>query len=119
MLGPGSSPASTNVANFVRLVSFNLSRTTRFQPDQFTCGRISAWKYLINCPIALDKRISLITAILSDRCGAEAIKRLCRDDAQAFVDVIDEVLPHSSVQGNRLTDLNSKFPVMPIRRWIA
>ena len=37
---------------------------------------------------------------------AEAVKRLCRDDAQVFVDVVEEVLPHSSVQGRWLADLN-------------
>ena len=56
----------------------------------------------------MDKRISLITAIFSDRCVAEAVKHLSRDDAQAFVDVVDEVFLRSSVQGKRLTGLNSK-----------
>jgi len=119
MLGSGSSSASPSVADFVRLVSFNLSRATHFRPDQFTCGRISAWKRSINCHIDINKRISFITAVLSDRRGAEVVKRLCRDDAQAFVDMIDEVLPHPSIQVKRFTDLNSKFPAMSSRRWIA
>ena len=105
MLGPRSSSTSTNVADFVRLVSFDLSGTTRLRPDRFTGCRISAWKRLIDQPIAIDKRISLITAIFSNRGVAEAVKGLCRDDAQAFVDVVDEVVPHSSVQVKRLTDL--------------
>jgi len=69
------------------------------QPDQFTGYRISVWKRSIGQPIAIDKRISLVTAIFSGRRVAEAVKCLCRDDAQAFVDVVDEVLPHSSTQG--------------------
>jgi len=50
-------------------------------------------------PIAIDKRISLITAIFSNRGVGDAVKRLSKDDAQAFVDVVDEVIPHSCIQG--------------------
>ena len=105
MLGSGSSSASTSVADFVWLVSFNLSGTAQLR---FTGCRASAWKRSIYRPIAMDKRISLITAIFSDRCVAEAVKHLSRDDAQAFVDVVDEVFLRSSVQGKWLTGLNSK-----------
>ena len=70
--------------------------------------RISAWKRSIDHPIATDKRISSITAILSNRFVAEAVKRLSRDDAQAFVDVVDEVLFHSSIQEKWLTDLSPR-----------
>ena len=37
----------------------------------------------------------------------EAVKHLCREDAQAFIDVVDEVLSHYFAQGNWLTDLTS------------
>jgi len=74
-LGPGASSTSTSVANFVRLVSFKFSETTYFLPDQFTGYRISAWKRSISQPIDIDKRISLITAIFSDRRVGEAVKR--------------------------------------------
>ena len=98
MLGPGTSSASTSVADFVRLVIFNFSGTTHLRPDKFTGYRISAWKRSIDRPIAIDKRISLITAIISDRRVTETAKRLSKEDAQAFVDVVDEVLPRSSTQ---------------------
>ena len=107
MLGPGTPSASTSVGDFVRLVSFDLSGTAYLRPDQFTGYRISAWKRSIDQPIAIDERISLITAIFSNRSVAEAVKCLCREDAQAFVDVVDEVLPQSFVQGKWLTDLTS------------
>jgi len=107
MLGSGGSSASTSVADFVQLVSFDLSGTAHFQPDQFTGYRISTWKQSIDQPIAIDKRISLITAIFSNRSVAETVKCLCREDVQAFVDVVDEVLSHSSVQGKWFTDLTS------------
>jgi len=48
-------------------------------------------------PIAIDKWISLITAIFSNRGVGDAVKRLCRDDAQVLVDVVDEVIPHSCI----------------------
>ena len=75
--------------------------------DRFTGYRISAWKRSIDHPIAIDKRISLITAIFFNHHVTEAVKCLCREDAQAFVDVVDEVLPHSSVQAKWLTDMTS------------
>jgi len=99
MLGSGSSTATTSVANSMRLVSFDFSGTTHLRLYQFTGYRISAWKCSINRLIATDKHISLITAVFSGRYVAEAVKRQCEDDAQAFVDVVDEVLPRSSIQG--------------------
>jgi len=105
VLGPGGSSTSTYVADLVRLVSFGFFETARLQPNKFAGYRISAWKRSIDQPIAVDKRISLITAIFSNRGVAEAVKRLSRDDAQAFVDVVDEVVPHSPVQGEWFADL--------------
>ena len=49
---------------------------------------------MINRPLAKDERISLIADIFSDRDETEAVKCLSGDDAQSFVDAIDEVLPH-------------------------
>jgi len=100
MLEPGSSPASTSVADFVQSVGLNLSGTTHLWPDQFMGCRISAWKRSIDRPISTHKRISLITAIFSNRFVAEAVKGLCREDAQTFVDMTDEVLPPSTENGS-------------------
>ena len=97
MLGSGASPASTGVADFMQLVSPDLSGTAHLRPDQFMGYRISVWKRSIDRPISVDKRVSLITAIFSNHHVAEAVKCLCREDAQAFVDVVDEVVLHSSV----------------------
>jgi len=119
MLGSGTSSASTSIANFVRSVSVNLSGTTYLLPDRFSGYRISVLKRSIDRPIPTDKRISLVAAVSSDRYVAETVKRLSRDDAQAFVDVVDEVLPRSSVQGEWVTDLNSEFLPVPSRRWRA
>ena len=56
---------------------------------------IPAWKRLINRPLPTDERISLITAIFSDKNEADTVDHLLGGDAQSLVDVIDEVLPRS------------------------
>ena len=56
---------------------------------------IPAWKRLINRPLPTDERISLITAIFSDRNEADTVDHLLGGDAQTLVDVIDEVLSRS------------------------
>ena len=45
----------------------------------------------------MEKRVSLIKAIASDRKETEAIKNLGIVDAQAFVDTVDEVPPHDPI----------------------
>ena len=50
-----------------------------------------AWKSLISDP-PTDERISLITTIFSDSDEANALNDLPVDHAQAFIDVVDEVL---------------------------
>ena len=57
-----------------------------------TCGRIPAWKRLIDHPLSTTERISLITYILSERDETEVVKHLRGNDAQAFIDVVDEVI---------------------------
>ena len=49
------------------------------------------WERLIRSPLATDERVTLITAILSNREEIEIIRRLCRDAAQTFIDVIYKV----------------------------
>ena len=39
----------------------------------------------------MDERIPLLTSIFSDRDEVEVFKYLSREDAQAFIDVIDGV----------------------------
>ena len=73
---------------------------------------------MVELPLASDEQISLITDILSDRDETEVVKRLHGDDAQSFVDMIDKVLLHPFVSGDKPTDLKSNF-VIPSRRWIG
>ena len=94
MLGSGSSTTSTSTANCVRFVRCN-SSTIISRPDRFlACSGLPAWRRLINGPLATTERVSLVTAIFSDRNEIETVKRLCGDDAQTVIDVMDEVLIH-------------------------
>lgn len=63
-------------------------------PDLFVeRSGIPAWKRLIDCSLTLDKRISLVMVLFSNRDEIEVVGRLRGDDAQSFVDVMDQVLP--------------------------
>jgi hypothetical protein len=55
----------------------------------------TAWKQLISRTLATDEHISLIMTIFSDRNQVAMAGRLSGDDAQKFIDVIDEVSPHT------------------------
>ena len=54
-----------------------------------------AWKQLISPTLATHKRIPLIESIFSDLDEVEVVGHLRGDDAQAFVDVIDEASFHT------------------------
>jgi len=63
-----------------------------------------AWKLLISRPLDMGERISLITTIFSDNNQVEKAGRLTGDDAQTFIDTIDEVVPaRSHVQSTSQT----------------
>jgi len=56
-----------------------------------------AWKRLIDRFPTKDERVPLIETIFSDRDEVEVVKCLRGDDAQSFVDVMDEVLLRSFI----------------------
>ena len=56
------------------------------------CSGTPAWKRLIHNPLTSDERIALIADIFSDREETEIIKNLSGNDAQSFVDAIDQVI---------------------------
>ena len=61
-------------------------------PDLLLASRtIPAWKRLTDRPLDVNERIPLIADIFSDRSEIEAVRRLRGNDAQSFVDVVDEV----------------------------
>ena len=59
------------------------------------CSELPAWKRLISRIPTTDERISLITAIFLDDDQVEMVRRLSGDDAQTFIDVVDEVRPRT------------------------
>ena len=54
---------------------------------------IPALRRLLDHPLGSEERTSVITDIFSVCDNAEIVARLSGDDAQSFVDVIDEVFP--------------------------
>ena len=64
---------------------------------------------MIGRPLAANERISLIADVLSDRGEVEAIKRLSIEEAQSFVDVLDQVFL-SLVPGEYARRLDSTIP---------
>jgi len=53
-----------------------------------------AWKRLIGHTLATHERISLIATIFSDPNQVEMVGQLSGDDAQSFINTIDEVSSH-------------------------
>ena len=75
---------------------------------------------MIDRTLATDERISLITAIFADHDQTQMVANLAGDDAQAFVDVIDEASPHTiSCSMEELIDFGSNLYTPSIRRWIV
>ena len=64
------------------------------QPDRvLVCSGPPTWKRLVIRPLVTHKCIPLIAVIFSDKNEIRAVQSLRGDDAQAFIDVIDEVPP--------------------------
>jgi len=57
----------------------------------FLCSDLPAWKQLTSSTLETHKRIPLVRTVFSDSEEVEIVGHLCGDDAQTFVDVIDEV----------------------------
>ena len=68
---------------------------------------------MISRPLSADECTFHVTALLSDHNETEAVKRLRGDDAQTFVDVVDEVLPTPASRMNRAINLRLGFPFLP------
>lgn len=64
-------------------------------------SELPAWKQLASRTLTAEECVSAITVIFSDRSAVETVGYLSGDDAQAFVDVIDEVSLRSFVSEER------------------
>ena len=65
--------------------------STRLTDQVLMCREPPTWGKLIRNDLPTHERVSLITSIFSDRNQVESVGLLSGSDAQAFVDVIDEV----------------------------
>jgi hypothetical protein len=75
---------------------------------------------LISHTLATHERISLITTIFSDIIRSRWSKISIGDDAQNFIDVIDEVSTCTlSLPGDRSVDSHPNFYALSIRHWIV
>ena len=106
LLGPRSSFTPTSfrsLAGSPHPVSFSsalvIVYNLRELDGSLAYSDLPAWKQLIDSTLATHKRISLIVAIFSDRNEVGIVGHLCGDDAQAFIDTIDEVSSHSFSPG--------------------
>ena len=59
-----------------------------------TSSNPPAWKRLIDPNLSTDKRVDLMTSIFRDRDELEVFEYFSGNDAQVFVDVVDEVSVH-------------------------
>lgn len=72
----------------------SLDRSSPNLHDQLSDAHLPnspTWKRLISGTLAADERISLITTIFSDDDEGKKVRNVSGDDAQAFIDMIDEV----------------------------
>lgn len=95
--------------NFPVVCEFQLSNPSKTNLICFS--RCSGWKRLIDHPLTLEERISLITDIFSDPDETEIVKDLCGEDAQSFVDEMYQVTPS--------VILELSFFLMSSRCWTA
>jgi len=100
------------------LVSYSLWQSCTYLLNRGTVGSdLPAWKRLTSFPLSVHERTALITSIFSERDKVEVVGNLSRDDAQAFIDVIDEVdLPRVSHLKGKPADFGV---IRHIRHWIA
>ena len=67
----------------------------RYVDGFLVCSEQPSWKQLIDRASTMGERVSLIATIFSDRRQVEMVEHLSGDDAQTFIDRIDEVRLHT------------------------
>jgi len=76
------------------------------------------WECLINRPLTVHERTSLISTMLSDRDEVSTIEHLCNNDTQDLIDIIYEVRsrPLFPPRSDPTAFDSNSFPLL-IRRW--
>jgi len=83
------------------------------------CSDPPPWKRLISYTLPTHERISLITSIFSDRGEVEAVGQLSGDDAQTFIDIINEVGVCTLLAPKNGQVTPTETPALLVRYWIA
>jgi len=117
----------TCVRKFRKSYKFSSPRQSCVRPRDrspidsfFLCSEDPAWKRLIAHTPTTHERISLITTIFSDDNQAEMVRNLSGNDAQDFIDVVDEVSLRTLPSPNGgWVDSNSNFRPLSFRCWIV
>jgi hypothetical protein len=85
--GETESPGGSGNEDVALIVESSITK----EPSGAHRDTAGAWKRLITRPLTTHERVSLISAIFSDRNETEVVKRLSGEDAQNIVDAIDQV----------------------------
>ena len=83
----------------------------------FVCSESPTWKRLNSHTLATHERISLIKTIFLDHSQASIVRHLSGGDAQAFIDMIDEV--SSPMSKGQVIDFDLNLHILSIRHFIA
>jgi len=84
------------------------------------CSEQPAWERLISHALSTRERIPLVTAIFSDRNEVGMVGNLCGDNAQTFINVIDEVRIRTlSLPWDGFINSHSNFCALLVRYWIT
>ena len=83
------------------------------------CSNLPLWKRLISYPLSTHERIALITSIFSDHGEVEAVEHLTGNDAQTFIDLIDEVSTYIISSGCSLVNSHQSFLALSVRGWVV
>ena len=91
-------------------------------PDPFIAigSREQAWQNLVDHAVPQDELLSLIETIFSDEKATEMVDGLQESNAQAFIDVIDEVRHRTlSFRGMGQYVSLSTFYILSVRHWVT
>jgi len=117
-------PKASEVLKVLPL-SLVLIRSDHCHPFSLTaslvCREHPDWKFLIDNPLSAGERIPLVDRIFSDPIKTEVVESLSGGDAQASIDVIDEVSLDAlrRMGSNVSVDSQPNPRVLPARCWIT
>ena len=85
----------------------------------FVCSDPPAWQRLISHTISMPERITLITSVFSDRDEIDGVGHLSGDNAQTFIDAVNEVSYPLLLAKNGSVDPHQNSCTLSVRRCIT